>query len=844
MKISVTWLRELVDLPKEIGWQEIARRLTFAGLEVESASHVGAGLSGAIIAEVRGRRPHPKADKLTLVDVFDGQTVTQVVCGAPNVPAPGRGPGEDGKPGSPAYVVWARPGARLPNGLVLSTREVRGVPSPGMLCAEDELGLSEDHGGILVLSEDDGLAVGNDFAAGAGLPDTVLELNVTPNRADCLGHVGVAREVAALFPEARLTLPAPDLTPYLAPRGEAFSVEILEAEGCPRYTARALYGVRVRKSPLWLRLRLLRLGVRAISNVVDATNMAMLEWGQPLHAFDLRRLRGRIVVRRGFEGETLLTLDGNARALQGDDLLIADSAEPGSGVAIAGVMGGRESEVSDQTTDLLLESAYFTPSWVRRTARRLRLHSEASHRFERGVDPTVGVAAASLRCAQLIVQLGGGQVTVDPVLHDACPRPIEPAAVTLRPARTRLLLGREMPAAEQAALLRALGLGVEERGAEEALQVRVPTARGDLTREADLIEEIARLSGYEGIPARLPPFSLQAAEALAGARRPEVVADRARDLCVSLGLTEIITFSFGSPERLRLLGCPEADRRARPLLLHNPLREELSALRTQLLPGLLEALRVHLSRGQRDVRLFEVGEVFLRAGRGPEAGDLPDEHTRVAGVLAGCRDHWLKEQKGDELDFFDVRGVVDALLAALGCGAPGDGAGAPRLRAAAPGEVPWLHPGVAAVVEVMEGDRPRVIGELGEIHPDLRRRLGIEARAFAFEVELPQAPAARPVFAPLPRFPEVTRDLSFFVDAAVPAGQVLALLRGGGQALLTDVRVVEDYREAGRVPAGKKGLLLSLTYRSPERTLTDEEVQRAHDGLIAHLRGALTIELR
>lgn len=832
MKISVAWLRELVDLPAEIGWQEIARRLTFAGLEVESATHVGAGLSGAIVAEVRGRRPHPKADKLTLVDVFDGQTITQVVCGAPNVPAPVEG--EDGRPGPPVYVVWARPGARLPNGLVLSTREVRGVPSPGMLCAEDELGLSTDHGGILVLDEDDGLAVGSDFASGAGLPDTVLELNVTPNRSDCLGHVGVAREVAALFPEARLTLPAPDLSAFTAPRGEAFSVEILEAEGCPRYTARALYGVRVRRSPLWLRLRLLRLGVRAISNVVDATNLTMLEWGQPLHAFDLRRLRGRIVVRRASEGEVLLTLDGNARALHGDDLLIADGVEPGTGVAIAGVMGGRESEVSEATTDLLLESAYFHPSWVRRTARRLRLHSEASHRFERGVDPTIGVAAASLRCAQLILQLGGG--TVDPVLHDACPRPIVPAVVTLRPARTRLLLGRDMPADEQAALLRALGMEVETATGEDALQVRVPTARGDLTREADLIEEIARLSGYEGIPARLPPLTLQAAEAQAGARRPELVADRARDLCVALGLGEIMTFSFGSPERMRLLGCPETDRRARPLLLHNPLREELSALRTQLLPGLLEALRTHLSRGQRDVRLFEVGEVFLRAGRGPEAGDLPDERTRVAGVLAGCRDHWLKEQKGDELDFFDLRGLVEELCGGLGLGAW-------TLRAAEPGEAPWLHPGVSAVLLDGAGT---VVGELGEVHPDLRGRMEIEARAFAFELDLPQALAEEAAYAyqALPRFPGTSRDLSFFVAAQVPAGDLLALLRQTGEGLLTDVQVLEDYREAGRVPTGQKGMLLSLTYRSPERTLTDEEVQRAHDAVVAYLRKQVHVELR
>lgn len=863
MKISLNWLRELVDLPGQvgIGWQDLATRLTLAGIEVEGVTHVGAGLSGAVVAEIRGKRRHPKADKLTLVDVFDGQQVTQVVCGAPNVPEPG-------EVGRSTRVVWARPGATLPSGACLGERDVRGIVSPGMLCAEDELGLSEDHGGILLLTPEDGIDIGADFAVSTGLPDTVLDLNVTPNRPDCMGHVGVAREVAALFARegARLHLPEVDLSSYYGDT-PAVSVEIRDPVGCPRYTARVLTGLRVGRSPLKARLRLQRLGVRALSNLVDATNLALLEWGQPLHAFDLAQLVGsRIVVRKAVSGETLTTLDGVVRSLVPGDVVIADGER---GVALAGVMGGKSAEVTATTTAVLLEGAYFDPTTIRRTGRRLKMHTEASHRYERGVDPNQGLLRASARCAQLMLEMGGG--TIAPALVDIYPQPIEPGRLALRAQRTRDIVGADIPAAEQVRLLTSLGLSVVSDGitGAEVLQVSVPTFRPDLTREIDLIEEVARLRGYDTVTPRLPRMRIADDERTQDARRlakDGLLSDRARDLCAALGLSEVQNFSFVSPDRLRALGFPADDRRSQPITLQNPLREELSTMRTQLVPGLLEALRRQISHGIDDVRLFEVGEVFLKRPESDEyralcirntalsgplaegvrvraatcltADKMPvEERARVAGVLAGHRDHFLNAGPGDSIDVFDISGLVEELARGLGLG----GQAGVRVRVARPGEVPWLHPGVAAVVEDRQG---RAIGEFGEIHPDLRQRLSIEVVAFAFELDLPQNLPEAPTFAPLPRFPAVTRDLSFFVDAPISAGDLLRDLRGAGETLLSDVQVMEDYREKGRVPEGKKGMLFGLTYRHPERTLTDEEVQKAHDGVVRHLRGQVSIDLR
>ncbi|MSP60484.1 MAG: phenylalanine--tRNA ligase subunit beta [Myxococcales bacterium] len=832
MKVSVNWLRELLDGLAATD-SEIAARLTAAGLEVEGETRLGAGLSGVIVAEVRETRRHPKADKLTLVDVFDGHEVTQVVCGAPNVPAPG------GK------VVWARPGATLPNGITLAPKEVRGVLSPGMLCAEDELGLGASHEGILILDSD--AAPGADAAALLGLPDTILELNVTPNRPDCLGHLGVARELTALFPGARLRPLSADLEPWLSegPVTELATVTLEDAEGCPRYTARVLLGVKVGQSPLPVRLRLQSLGVRAINDVVDATNLGLLETGHPLHAFDLDRLAGHaIVVRRARPGEPITTLDGQERALTGDDLAICDAERP---VAIAGVMGGRHSEVGPATTRILLESAHFAGPRIRRTARRLGLHSEASQRFERGTDPNDGVTLSSLRCARRIALSTGARIARGAI--DRYPHPIDPRAIVLRPDRTERLLGTPVSPSEQARILTSLGLTCE--GDEGPLRCLVPTFRPDLTREIDLIEEVARVHGYDRVPATLPR-----ATGVGGAPDPAAeAADSARDALWALGLAETLSFAFIAPERIAALGF--TDGRSDPLLLQNPLREEQSALRTSLLPGLLAALQHNLSRGVADVALFEIGTTFRRRPRAPQAvsgascseggfaaedartcegkGEpLPDERQMVAGVLSGRRGGWLKP--GAELDFSDVKGVVEGLLDR--CRIPGT-----TFRAATSDEAPFFHPGLRAALTV-ESNGDTALGVLGELHPALRERLGIALPAFAFELDLaPFSTAAPTVMGPLARFPGSSRDSSFFVDAAIPAAAIQAAIVRAS-LLVESVHIREDYREPGRVPPGKKGLLWSIHYRAPDRTLTDDEVNADHARVMDALKAEFQVDTR
>lgn len=856
MKISWNWLRQLVQLPSGLfppdAVHEVARRLIKSGVAVDAVTAVGVGVSGVIVAEVRGKRPHPKADKLTLVDVFDGQTVTQVVCGAPNVPNPG-------EPGQSARVAWARPGAKLPSGLELSVREVRGVPSPGMLCAEDELGLSTDHAGIILLRPEDGLDVGSDFATGAGIPDWVLELDITPNRPDLLGHLGVAREVAAAFAQEGARLVPPTLATLTDPaRGvpdaatTAAAIDIHDAAGCARYVGHVLRGLRVGPSPLRDRLLLSRLGARPINNLVDATNLAMFLTGQPLHAFDLGGLSGRkIIVRRAHTGEPIKTLDSVARTLSDHDLVIADEAQP---VAVAGVMGGENSEVRSATTDVLLEAAYFDPVRVRSTARALKIHSEASHRFERGVDPNDGLMLAARVCADHMLQTGGGQILAGSI--DVYPRPIAPRQISLRTARTSQILGIDVPLADQVRALTTLGLTVGVGNG--TLAVTVPTFRPDLTREIDLIEEIGRIVGYDDIRARVPQLHMAGptCEVTRATQRHHI--ERARDLCTSLGFDEIMLFSMTGPDKLRLLSelsgpavLPE------PLRIENPLREELSVLRTLLLPGLLEALRKNLHHGQSDVRLCEVGEVFLPPRTGTVADPQAIQQTRVAGVLCGHRPYFLKPAASDLLDFADVRGIVEELLDGLGYvvsptgGHDAEAHAAGRevvIRAAGSGDAPWLHPGLGAVIlstlQRDADDHAQVLGFFGEVHPSLRERLDIATPTFCFELDIPrQERPAREYHEP-PRFPTSSRDLSFLIATDILFDRIADALHAAKEPLLRGLRVLEDYRHPSHVPAGQKGVLLSLTYRADDHTLTDDEAQAAHDRVVAKLAATFPIKLR
>jgi phenylalanyl-tRNA synthetase beta chain len=707
----------------------------------------------------------------------------------------------------------------LPGGRKIERKEVRGFSSPGMLCSEVELGIGDSADGILILSAS--APLGADVAGTIGVLDEVLEVNVTPNRPDALSHAGIAREAAALF-GTRWHLPAPDdVAQGPFPHGHGVDVEIRDAHACPRYAARLITGVRIGPSPLAVRVRLAAGGVRAISNVVDATNYVMLETGHPLHAFDLDKLSGGIIVRRAGRGERMTTLDGVDRPLQESDVVIADSR---GAVALAGVMGGASSEVSAATTSVLLETATFDPRAVRRTAKRLGLHSEASHRFERGVDAN-GIPHAGLRAATLIARLGGGALAGDVI--ERFPMPPHPRRVTLSFAGLRRLAGYEIPLATAAERLAAIEIPTEPQGAD-ALAATVPTFRPDVTIEEDLIEEVMRLVGYDRAPTRLP------AGGRAPSSSPEALADRARDALAAQGLHEVVTWAFVPRSWLRAL---VGERPNQPLgegvVVKNPISADYEVMRTSLLPGLATAAARNVARGVPDVRLFEVGPVVLRA---PDAKEPPLEPVYAAALMVGRRADWLKA--GEPLDFFDAKRVVEELLGALGVVDP-------IYERAAQGGL--YHPGVGADVLVRRpGHEPHLVGSLGEIHPRLARQLGLEAHALYLEVALDVVAGERRAVRSVapPRFPSVARDISFWIDEPVPAAAQRAALVSAAEPLLREVVVLEDFRDPKRAPDGKKGMLWSLTYRADDRTLTDAEVDAAHARVVIGLQAAYPIQIR
>jgi len=787
MLVSLNWLRELVAV--QAADDEVARRLTMAGFEVESVQRIGEGVMGARVAEVKARAPHPQADKLTVVEVADGHGVRRVVCGAPNVPAPG------GK------VALAPPGTILPGGLEVRARAVRGVESEGMLCSEAELQVGEDAAGILLLPDE--VPTGAALADAMRLRDTILDLAVAPNRPDGLGHLGIARELSALF-VAPLALPDADLGALHGPPAEqSLSVEVRDAERCPRYIARLIDGVRVEASPFWLRYRLRSLSVRPLANVVDVTNLVMLETGQPLHAFDVDRVAGgRIVVRRADAGEILLTLDGQSRELCSDDLLIADAR---AALALAGIMGGSDSSVGETTRRIALEAAAFDARGIRRTSRRLGLRSESSIRFERGCDLD-GVEYASRRAARLIAELGHGRVAPGSIDRQAARR--APRKIRFRADRCRALLGMDLPAGEMVATLERLGMTV--RAAEgEAHEVEVPSFRMDVTRPADLCEEVVRIQGLDGLPATLP----------SGTAAPEpsgdALCETVRDTLCALGLHETISLAFSGPTTMRAPGEPPA------VQIKNPLREDMTAMRTWLLPGLLCALARNRDRGVTDVALFEIGRVFFAR---PDR-ELPDEPMHVAALLSGKRPEWLAA--GPDRDFFDIKGLLEEIAGTL------------RFELLFGRSAhSFLHPGIQAEVGIAKGS---VIGWTGQLHPALCHDLGVKT-ALAFEIDLGAVPAlALPRMVALPRHPAVVRDLSFFVAAPTAWDEIRAALVSGEEPLVEDVRIHEDYREPGRVPPGQKGIFLSVRYRARDRTLTDEEVNAAHERLVSRLSSRIPV---
>ncbi|HEX3758792.1 MAG TPA: phenylalanine--tRNA ligase subunit beta [Kofleriaceae bacterium] len=805
MKVLWSWLLELCDLDRQPTAEEGARALTRGGLEIEGMTDLGAGFTGVVVAEVVGKRPHPQAEKLTLVDVITARSgaATQVVCGASNVPAPGR------------KVLWAQVGATLPGPdgttITLGAKPVKGVVSPGMLCAEDELGLGDDHAGIVVLDQDDRTPLGAPAQRALGIDDWLLEVNAPANRGDVLGHLGVARELVAML-RGKLVLPDADLSELRGGDRPPLDVAIADPAACPRYTARALSGLRVGPSPRRIAQRLRNVGVRPISNLVDATNYVMFELGQPLHAFDLDTLtQGVVGVTPAADGEKFVTLDGADRTLVPEDLVIRDGVRA---VGLAGVMGGLDSEVTERTTRVLLEAASFAARSVRRTARRLGLHSEASHRFERGVDPELA-ALASARTARLMCQFGGGRVLGD--LIDAYPGARPPAAIAVRLPRVQMLTGVALDQATCRDALERLGFAVRPDGAE-AFAATPPSARTDVVREVDVIEEILRVVGYEQVPSTVP--TLRRAPGV----RPADRGDAARRALAAAGASEAITYGFQSATRCLALGVAATDRRAQPIALRNPMTTDQAVMRTSLLPNLLAAVARNQSFGRPDVALFEVGSVFLRRGEGiteRPLHELADEPTWAAAVLAGRRPAAIGE--GAPWDAFDAKALALIAIRAV--------AGDLPLRIRATRSVGYLHPGVAGEI-VHEAE---VVGWFGEVHPDARKRLGVDGAAFAFDLDLDKLPLAGPAqMQPIPRFPGSTRDVSLLLAAELPAARVIEVVEQVAEPLVQRIRLLEDYRDA-KLGDGRKSMLWSIEYRSPDRTLTDAEVDKAHEAIVGRL---------
>jgi phenylalanyl-tRNA synthetase beta chain len=791
VRVPLAWLRQYC--PVHGSATDLAETLTMHGLPIERILHPWDRLTGVVVARVLEVSEHPKADRLVRAVIDDGRDQHEVVVGVRNM-----GPGD--------LVAYAPPGATVPGlDAPLEQREIRGVVSEGMLASAKELGISADHAGILILPPD--LEPGADVAAALGLAEPVLDIEVFANRADLLSIVGVAREVSAITGQ-ELHLPDTAVPESIERAAAAATVEVADPEGCPRYLARVIREVTWGPSPLAAQVRLAASGLRPVSNVVDATNYVMVELGQPLHPFDLARLVGPgIVVRRAKADEGLVTLDGVERRLDPEDLLICDVERP---VAIAGVMGGGGTEVSAETTDVLLEAARFSPTSVFRTSRRLGLRTEASIRFERGVDPEA-VSTAAARAAALIAEWSGGRVLSGAIdVGEPPPR----RSVTVRAERASLLLGVHVTPVEVREALGRLRIPAVEDG--DTVTAEVPPFREDLDREVDLIEEVGRVTGYDRVPSALPGV-----RQAGGSDRLRRVRERARDLLAGAGLYEAMSYSFGPPGDAEL--SPEERTAVR---VANPFAADQAFLRTSLLPGLLRAARRNVANRRVSVRLFDIGTVFAAAE------DQPEEKQRVAVLLTGpASEEWPAADRRSQ-DFLDAKGILEHLLDGLGVS--GWSLKDSRGR-------PW-HPGRSATV-VVDGE---ILGDVGELHPRVGESLDLPGRVAAFELSLPllaDAAGAEIVYRDVSRFPPLRRDVAFVLDRAVPAGDVRAALVEAGGALL-DRAVLFDVFEGDPIPSGRRSLAFALDLRAPDRTLTDDEADEVVRAIAEHLRRDFAAELR
>ena len=800
MKLTLDWLQNYVDLDG-LAPETLADHLTMLGLEVDAVTPLYNELAPLRTGLVVAAEKHPDADKLTVCQVKIGEETHQIVCGAPNVR-------------KDLAVVVALPGTLLPGDVKIGKSKIRGVASAGMICSERELGLGTSHDGIMELPE--GTEHGQSFIEALGLKDTFIEVDLTPNRPDCASVIGIAREVAGIL---RRPLVFPIKDAKIEKSSQEFAVEVESSELCPRYAGRLIKNVKIGPSPWWLRKRLLSIGQRPINNIVDITNFVMMEYGQPLHAFDFATLAGKkIVVRAPKESEmTFTTLDGSVRQLDGAMMMICDAEKP---VAVAGIMGGQNSEVSDSTTTILLESACFNPVSIRRTARKLNLASEASYRFERGVDPE-GTINALDRAVQLICELAGGQAPEDGV--DCYGGRQDSKTLKLSVVRTMSLLGISLTAAEIVDLLGSIGLPCRAQDNQTVL-VDIPSFRVDIEREADLIEEVARLYGYNKIPTTLPKVALSYPEQDKQRLRRLDIADR----LVSAGFTEAINYSFVSEKHGEMLSLAGGDKRFQVVRLLNPISEEQGVLRTMLLPGLLENVRRNINFQKTDVKFFEIGKVFSPAGDNIQ----PTESMQLAGVLCGNRygESSPLYFKQEGIDIFDTKGSVEFILREMGLGCtdsaldvhfavPAKGCGEPY------GETGYC-------LDVFHAAKR--LGSLGKIKAEVLRRFSIKHDVYFFEVDFQgicQPPTIVKKFASLPVYPSVKRDIALVVPDHVSAGELIAAVRKHPDKLIESCELFDVF-QGEKIQQGHKSVALSITYRSESKTLTEKNVEKSHEKIL------------
>ncbi len=800
MKVSLKWLQDYVDIATPV--KELAERLTIAGLEVGEIVVVGRDWKNVTIAQITGVNPHPNADRLRLATVDLGGRQMTVVCGAPNLHV-----GDT--------VVFAQVGAQLIDShsgelVQLKPAKIRGVSSEGMICSEKELGISDSHEGIMVLPPD--AAIGTPL--GEYLGDTILDIDVTPNRPDCLSVIGIAREVAALT-RSKFHVPEVHYDEAEGVIEASASIHIADPDLCPRYCASLLTNVKIGPSPQWIQQRLLACGMRPISNVVDVTNYVMLEYGQPLHAFDFNKLRGRqIIVRRARADEVMTTLDGSDRTLKSNLLVIADKERA---VAVAGIMGGADSEVTDSTTTVLIESANFNRAAVHAGSLELKLSTEASLRFEKGLSPELAMVALK-RATQLMQELTGAKVAKG--IIDVYPgkKQIEP--ITLSIGEVQRLLGIEMKTPDMVEALELLGFRCSLKKASQQVEVNVPWWRVDVTCRADLVEELARVLGYENIPTTMLSSALPSYEPTPALS----LRQRIRSIMVSCGFQEILTYSLTSMEVMQKVLPQLNTMGSQPLKVANPMSREMEYLRATLRSGVLAILARNQRYQQRGYKLFELGKVFL-----PQQGTLPQEKEMLCVVLSGSQDELFWRGGAESSDFFVAKGVVESLLSRLGL-----------VASFSPGNDNGLRPGRNATIAIGN----EIIGIIGELHPKVRATFDLTETAFLIELDVEKIlPMVMTTYRyqPIPKYPSVTRDIALVLDESVTYQQVYNIVCDS--PLVTQISLFDLYR-GEQVPAGKKSLAFRIMYQSGTHTLSDKEVDEVQQRFLVRLAKELGAALR